>query len=86
MQIIPTLVEMLAPTGFQYVSFLPSFYDKNAIYGFNSRLWTFDGKLGMLQNLDQTYLQQTQIEYFSSVPDAAKLVGAWRVKKGNNIN
>lgn len=86
MQIIPTLVEMLAPAGFKYVSIMPSFYNKNAIYGFNKNLWTFDNKIGMLQNLDKAYLQKEQIEYFIVVPDAAKLVGAWRVKKGNNIN
>ena len=86
MQIIPTLAEMLAPAGFQYVSILPGFYDKKAIYGFNARLWTFDGKLGMLQNLDQTNVTQDQIDYFSSIPNAARLIGAWRVEKGNHID
>ena len=85
MQIIPTLVEMLAPAGFQYVSILPSFYEKDAVYGFNSRLWTYEGRLGMLQNIDQADLGQEQIKYLENNSNAAKLVGAWRVKKGNQI-
>jgi phosphoglycerol transferase MdoB-like AlkP superfamily enzyme len=60
MQAIPTLVEILAPKGYQYQSLLPSLTAKSKDFVFNHKLWAKGNRLGELVYLNKSQLSQKE--------------------------
>lgn len=84
MQIVPTLIEILAPHGYSYSSLLPSLFDVQPI-SFNHRLWGYGLNMGKLSLLKESILTEAQQKEVASYADAAKKVSIWRIKNGNAI-
>jgi len=84
MQIVPTLIEILAPPGYSYSSLLPSLFDGQAI-SFNHRLWGYGLNMGKLSLLKESALTAAQQKEVAAYAAAAKKVSIWRIKNGNAI-
>lgn len=76
-QIIPTIVELVAPKDFIYSSIRPNLFTKDDI-AFNQKLWARQGKMGLLPELAKT-------DKIHDMVHAGAVVSAWRLKKGNEI-
>ncbi|MEG2069511.1 MAG: sulfatase-like hydrolase/transferase [Acidaminococcaceae bacterium] len=84
-QIIPTLVELVAPAGYRYSSLLPSLLDATYNISFNHRLWGAGLQIGELSTIGTAQLSASQRQQIQEQAAAAKLVAAWRIKQGNKI-
>jgi phosphoglycerol transferase MdoB-like AlkP superfamily enzyme len=84
MQIVPTLIEILAPKGYQYSSLLPSLFDDQPI-SFNHRLWGYGLQMGELRLLKESALTQVQQKEVEEYENAVKKVSIWRIRNGNAI-
>jgi len=83
-QIVPTLIEILAPQGYKYSSLLPSLFEEQPI-SFNHRLWGYGLSMGKLSLLKESTLTETQQKEVERYADAAKKISIWRIKNGNAI-
>ncbi len=84
MQIVPTLIEILAPPGYSYSSLLPSLFAGQSI-SFNHRLWGYGLSMGKLSLLKESTLTEAQQKEIKRYAEAAKKVSIWRIKNGNAI-
>jgi phosphoglycerol transferase MdoB-like AlkP superfamily enzyme len=84
MQIVPTLVEILAPQGYKYSSILPSLFDNQPI-SFNHRLWGYGLNMGKLNSLEESGFTEQRQREIAKYADAAKKVSIWRIRNGNAI-
>ncbi|MDD4320348.1 MAG: sulfatase-like hydrolase/transferase [Acidaminococcaceae bacterium] len=84
MQIIPTLIEILAPKGYRYSSILPSLFADFPI-SFNHRLWGYGLQMGQLNSLEKAQLSDKTKKEVTTFSTAAREISVWRIKKGNAI-
>lgn len=74
-QLIPTLVELIAPVGTTYYSMVPSLF-ADGYSGYNYRLWVDREAIHLLSD------KNTPKDVLDRV-DAGKMIATWRVIKGN---
>ncbi len=78
MQIIPTLIEILAPKGYSYSSLLPSLFADFPI-SFNHRLWGYGLQMGQLNSLEKAQLSDKTKKEITAFSTAAREISVWRI-------
>ena len=88
-QIIPTLIELIAPRGFRYYSVLPSMTDSKSTLSASDRIWITSDMVGFRNSDSQEYInivapevsQGRQILWENDY----SYITLWRVHRGNQL-
>ena len=85
-QIIPTLIELIAPRGFEYYSLAPAL-TKESREGVNGEYWITGNKIGSRwnSNVDVVVTGEESSKRDTEWEEAMLAYSWWRVKKGNNF-
>lgn len=85
LQIVPTLIELIAPQNFSYYSLLPSLTEKNS-YAANGEYWMVNQTMGSRLNSEISPARSSDSNLRNPQWEKALLgVSWWRVMKGNSI-
>ena len=91
LSIAPTLIELIAPTGFRYYSLNESL-TKGGTIGANHELWITENSIGKIDTTISEQLPNSMdnkanpnIEEIKGYVDAIRAISWWRIKNGQNI-
>ncbi len=84
--ISPTIIELIAPKGFEYYSIAPSLTDGSAV-GFNKDYWISNGKIGRIDNEDTEDFFGEKIEItnkseINEIISEYRTISWWRLMRG----
>lgn len=83
MQAIPTLVELLAPKGYEYQSLFPSLTAKSKGFVFNQKLWAKGARIGELVYLNKSRLDEKDKKELLNELKKVRGYSSWRVSDKN---
>lgn len=91
LNIVPTLLELIAPKGFQYYSLLPSM-TRGSQAAFNGSTWLADGMIGQLEGSKVSMLNGQDAgdapaarQKVDSILPAVRTIAWWLLQKGNSV-
>lgn len=86
-QVIPTLIELIAPKGFNYYSIGPSITRDESVRGVNSGFWITSNEIGSRWTENQEIFSAVGPTINRDVPweEAVLAYSWWRVAKGNKL-
>ena len=84
-QVIPTLMELIAPKGFEYYSLMPSLTE-NSLQGTSYQYWIINGEIGnRLTGKSEKFPTAGEVGKRNSELDEARIsLSWWRLNRGKN--